>query len=62
VHDSSCAHCSRYEGEDGWKMDASTLIDISDCIWGDMIGEGSMDAEDGLNDITFCPCVKLPLR
>jgi hypothetical protein len=61
VHESSCSHCNRLAGEDGWEMTGvESKLEVSECIWADMIDEGSTTAESGLNDIHFCPCVKVP--
>lgn len=57
VHASNCAAAA-----DDFDFDldrVSSRLEVSEVIWGDLIGEGSMTAEGGLNDIAFCPCVKL---
>ena len=60
VHDADCADCAKLE-----KMREHCIVEnhdselsVSKSIWSDIINEGSMTAEDGLNEIHFAPCVK----
>lgn len=61
VHDANCADCARVKARTGLNFHVAEYespIEVSKDIWSDMIGEGSMTAEDGLHEIDFKPCVK----
>lgn len=62
VHAADCKDCAKLRKlrETESKGTFSSILEISADLWSDMILEGSMTAEDGLHEIHFCPCVKLP--
>lgn len=64
VHAFDCADCKKLENqrEHYTVQDHTSLLSVSTSVWSDMINEGSMTAEDGLHEMHFAPCVKLPLK
>ena len=60
VHAADCADCSKLENirEHCVVENHDSELSVSKSIWSDIINEGSMTAEDGLNEIHFAPCVK----
>lgn len=60
VHAADCADCKKLEAlrENCYIEEHDSALSISRSIWADMINEGSMSAEDGLQEIHFSPCVK----
>ena len=59
VHAADCADCVKLEKikEHCSVENHDSQISVSRSIWGDIINEGSMTAEDGLLEIHFAPCV-----
>jgi hypothetical protein len=57
VHDSLCAAAG--DDFDFTLKDVPSRLYVSEVIWADLIDEGSTTAKSGLNDIGFCPCVKI---
>jgi hypothetical protein len=65
IHDADCTDCVKVRTRTGLNFtvsEYSTAIEVSEDIWQDMIAEGSMTAEEGLADLDFKPCVKIPAR
>jgi len=60
VHTADCADCAKLRHETRHSGEYASLLEVSKDIWSDMINEGSMTAEDGMQEIHFAPCVKLP--
>jgi len=60
VHAADCADCQKLEKlrEHFCVEEHATALSVSASIWADMINEGSMTADDGLNEIHFAPCCK----
>jgi len=61
VHAAGCADCARVKAKTGLGFhiaEYATALEVSEDIWSDMIDEGSMTAESGLQEIDFKPCVK----
>jgi hypothetical protein len=63
VHDTACQDCKKLEKlKEHCTIETHTsLLSVARSIWNDMISEGEMTAEDGLDEIHFCPCVKLTM-
>jgi hypothetical protein len=62
VHAADCADCKKLEkiGEHCCVEEHASCLSVSASIWSDCIAEGSMTADDGMNEIHFAPCVKIP--
>ena len=60
VHAADCADCKKLHklGEHCCVEEHASALSVSRSIWSDMINEGSMTAEDGLQEIHFAPCCK----
>lgn len=60
VHAHDCADCAKLEKlREHCSIEThDSKLSVSESIYGDMIDEGSMTAEEGLIDIHFAPCVK----
>jgi hypothetical protein len=60
IHAADCADCAKLEKlrEHCVVETHDSELSVSRSIWSDMINEGSMTAEDGMNEIHFAPCVK----
>lgn len=65
VHDAACTDCKKAAERARaaacnweWPLVADSALSVSLHIFQDIIKEGSMTAEDGLQDIVFKPCVR----
>ncbi len=58
IHAADCADCKKLARETQDTGEFNSELEVSKHIWSDIINEGSMTAEDGLNEIHFAPCVK----
>jgi len=60
VHAEGCADCAKLKGEHSRTETHATALSVSASIWADMIRDGEMTADEGLNEIHFAPCVTIP--
>lgn len=63
VHACDCRDADKLQriGEAMVIEDHASQLSVSASIWSDMIREESMTPQDGLCEIHFCPCAKLPV-
>jgi hypothetical protein len=63
VHDAVCRDCHKLHllREYCCVESHDSQLSVSRAIWGDMIAEGSMTADEGLVEIHFAPCVTIPV-
>ncbi len=60
VHAADCADCKKLARETADTGEFESMEAVSKYIFHDMINEGGMTVRDGLGEIHFAPCVKLP--
>lgn len=60
VHAAGCADVRRYpKGADqgGWEIDADTMQDVVEAVYGDMIDESGRAWHEYIGDLHWAPCV-----
>lgn len=66
IHAADCADCKKVKAHTGLNFtveEHATQLSVSKSVWGDMINEGSMTAEEGTAELEFKPCcAKLPYQ